>query len=98
MQRHPGTDGRGSPFSRRIIDEVWSRGQTVQNYDPRIWRYDFYGALIRYADYGNTNSDHGWEIDHIRPVALGGGDELANLEPLQWQNNRKKGNTYPYPF
>jgi hypothetical protein len=28
-------------------------------------------------------------------VAKGGSDDLANLQPLQWQNNRTKGDTWP---
>jgi len=37
----------------------------------------------------------GWEVDHIRPVSHDGGDDLANLQPLQWKNNRCKGDTFP---
>jgi 5-methylcytosine-specific restriction endonuclease McrA len=46
--------------------------------------------------HGNTESEHGWEIDHIYPTALGGQTELDNLQPLNWQNNRAKGDTYPW--
>jgi hypothetical protein len=31
----------------------------------------------------------------IRPVAAGGGDELENLQPLQWENNRHKSDLWP---
>ena len=53
-------------------------------------RVDAFGSLIWKEAYGNTNSKLGWEIDHIRPVASGGGDEIENLQPLQWENNRKR--------
>ena len=38
----------------------------------------------------------GWEIDHIKPVARGGSDDLSNLQPLYWETNRNKGDQYPY--
>jgi Restriction endonuclease len=53
-------------------------------------RVDAWGWTIVRSDYGNNRSRYGWEIDHIVPVAQGGGDELTNLQPLQWENNRRK--------
>ena len=38
---------------------------------------------------------YGWKIDHIKPVAKGGTDDLNNLQPLQWANNRHKSDNYP---
>ena len=69
---------------------VWTKGTPIQGYDPREWRYDVYGLPMRFTEYGNTRSKHGWEVDHIKPLARGGTDVLANLQPLQWAANRRK--------
>ncbi|MGC2237088.1 MAG: HNH endonuclease signature motif containing protein [Pyrinomonadaceae bacterium] len=51
---------------------------------------------MRYTDHGNTNSEFGWEIDHIYPEARGGKTVLGNLQPLYWKTNRQKSDTYPW--
>ena len=70
---------------------VWNKGQIIAGYNPLIWRRDYMGNAIRYSDYGDRLSVHGWEIDHITPVALGGSDDLANLRPLHWRANAQRG-------
>lgn len=75
---------------------VWNKGIIVPGYDASQYRKDIAGAWMSYSEYGNTNSDLGWEIDHIRPRAEYGSDFIPNLQPLQWQNNRSKGDDYPY--
>ncbi len=55
------------------------------------FRVDDYGNIIRWEDYGNTNSEYGWEIDHIHPSALGGSDRYANLRALHFRTNRSLG-------
>ena len=71
--------------------QIWSKGRIIPNYDPDTWRYDDFGAVIRYADYGDRNSEYGWEEDHIRPSAFGGLDNLANLRPLHCNRNASLG-------
>lgn len=75
---------------------VWDKGSRVDNFDPAVWRRDQCGHPIRYSDHGNTSSEHGWEIDHIKPAARGGQTTLDNLQPLYWDTNRKKGDQYPW--
>ena len=85
----------GGSFDSAVVEAVWRKGQIVAGQDPGTYRKDACGAWIGRSEYGNTNSQYGWEIDHVRPVAKGGGDELNNLQPLQWQNNRGKSDDYP---
>jgi len=89
MSRLPNTDAAGKPFDATTIEAVWEKARVSAEYRPL--RVETFGSLIWKEAYGNTNSKLGWEIDHIKPVANGGGDELENLQPLQWENNRRKG-------
>ena len=69
------------------IEAVWEKGRIVQEENPKFWRLDECGAWIGRRFYGNRQSQYGWEIDHINP---NGGDHLANLRPLQWDNNASR--------
>ena len=84
-------------WSEDVKLKVWAKAKAVPGYNSNIYRKDFAGAWIKNDDYGKTYSDtnFGWEIDHKRPVSKGGSDDLSNLEPLQWCNNRTKGDEYP---
>ena len=92
MSRHRSTTASGKPFDAATIEAVWEKAQVSQQYHPL--RFDAFGTLIWKEAYANTSSKFGWEIDHIKPVAEGGGDELENLQPLQWENNRRKGDAF----
>ena len=93
--RQNNTDSKGSSFGPLMIGQVWEKGNVILGYAPNEWRQECCGNYIFRGDYGGINSRYGWEIDHIRPVSSSGGDELANLQPLQWQNNRSKADNYP---
>lgn len=96
MGRNRNTDCQGNPFPKATVDAVWEKAEYAVWMNPAKWRADACGNLIKYSDYGDSYSLVGWEIDHIRPVAKGGTDDLSNLQALQWDNNRRKRDTYPW--
>ncbi len=77
-------------FSEETIQSIWEKGKVVSGFDANKFRKDECGAWMTRTEYGNQNSKYGWEIDHIKPESEGGGDEMSNLRPLQWNNNRSK--------
>lgn len=92
MARSRGTRSDGGSFTEATKLAVWQKAAAVPGYNTAVMRQDACGARIQWSMYGDmTPLGGGWEIDHIRAVANGGSDDPSNLQALQWQNNRAKG-------
>lgn len=75
--------------TEKQIDEIWDKGHTIRGKNPETWRKDDEGNVIRKGSYGKQG-EYGWEIDHKNPSSKGGTDNIRNLRPLQWEENREK--------
>jgi 5-methylcytosine-specific restriction endonuclease McrA len=84
-----------SVYSEKQINDVWESAIIVIEYSKNEWRKDYAGAWINKNQYGNHDSSHGWDIDHAKPLAKDGADNISNWVPLQWENNLKKSDNYP---
>lgn len=91
MARRHNTNRNGGSWTEQEKLAVWQKGRPIPNYPESQWRWDICGQVMQWSQHGNRNSDTGWEIDHINPVANGGSDFIANLQPLNWKNNSAKG-------
>ena len=92
MTRKHNTTRTGGSFSDATIQAVWLKATPISGRSG--YAKDQCGATIYRHSYGAI-TDLGWEVDHRNPVSNGGQDDLDNLQPLQWHNNRGKGDQYP---
>ncbi|HBN22988.1 MAG TPA: hypothetical protein DD412_07105 [Holosporales bacterium] len=111
--RHRGTTSQGEKFTKDRIDQAWSKAcggmhnhdlieAALQFFSEKFkegsYCLDDYGHIISRDEYGQE-SRHGWEIDHICPVAKKDTyeqgahkiDEPENLRALHWESNKRKG-------
>lgn len=70
---------------------AWEKASVVPGNDPNIFRKDAFGWWIKWTEYGDRDSEYGWEIDHVQPTILGGSDAVSNLRALHWRNNSSLG-------
>lgn len=93
MARQTNTDKNGNQWTESTKTAVWEKGVFIEGYDAGKWRRDKCGHAIEWNQFGNRQSEYGWEIDHIYPVAKGGDDAFGNLQPLYWKHNAEKSDS-----
>lgn len=81
--------------SKKRINDTWGEAKPIRGKNPDTWRKDKFGNKIRRGSYG-TQGEYGWELDHSKPKSKGGTNSDRNIQPLYWEENRKKSNKYPY--
>ena len=76
------------------IQKVWQKATYVSaENDTNGFRKDACGMWMQFDQHGDRDAKYGWEIDHIKPSALGVSDNMDNLQPLHWENNVGKGDS-----
>lgn len=58
--------------------------------------YDYAGRKVHKSAYNNRFSNYGWNIDHIRPISLGGTSKQCNLIVTHIATNDEKKNRFPH--
>ena len=71
-------------YSEEVIEQLWELATPVDGNDPEVWRKDEFGAWIARDDYGNRDSEFGWEADEIPGTSPKMG--IAHLRAIHWQN------------
>lgn len=77
-------------YSRRHVDWQAHPSRLLNSTWRRI-REAFLGSQPRRCAYCGTTAAQAWEVDHIRPRALGGTHEWSNLAVACMPCNRRKG-------
>jgi hypothetical protein len=77
------------------LHSFWEASRIAYGRDPFWWRVDWLGRLMHRMEYGNRQSEYGWEVDHVWPKSLYGSDNAANLEATNWRTNAAKSDRTP---
>ena len=78
--------------TKKQIEDAWAEAKPMRGKNPDSWRKDKFDNKIRKASYGTTG-DFGWELDHKYPKSKGGSGRDKNIQPLHWEENRKKSDS-----
>lgn len=74
------------------ISKAWNNAKSIRGKSSNKYRKDPYGNTMYKGSYGKS-SNMGWEVDHIKPRSMGGSSATRNLQALNANVNRSKGNS-----
>lgn len=72
---------------------LWLKAYVIAGLNASLYRADFKGRVIAWQNYGDRDSEYGWEGGHIQAKCEGGSDDLCNLQPEHWKTNLEKEET-----
>jgi hypothetical protein len=75
-------------WSEYEIQQIWNKGTIIPGWPSDFLRLDVDGRLIYRFHYGYYRLPTGWEVHHKWEKALGGPDDIWNLQPRQCKANR----------
>ena len=70
----------------------WDKAKKIPGRDPDMYRKDPYGDEMHRDSCGKT-TQHGWEIDQIKPSSRDGSDHITNLQALNTKKNMQKADS-----
>ena len=71
-------------YEKSVLFQVWEYAEIVPGNDADLWRKDEFGNWIYRLDYGNRNSEFGWEI--FDPGVGRNRQGIYVMRPMQWQS------------
>ncbi len=84
------------------IEEVWNKGEIINNFNPQLYRRDYAGALMFWHNFiaqpklNDPIESLNWTIVYERPTKADGTNYIKNLVPMNNSNAVTKGNNFPH--
>lgn len=73
---------------------AWQNAAPVPGLDPRYFRQDQFGNVMRVDLYGK-DVPGGWNVDHKHPASKGGSEKPHNMQAMNPTANRAKSDKTP---
>lgn len=89
-------------WTAQQIEEVWNKGEIIDNFNPKLYRKDYAGSLmfwhnfLQQAKLNDEVENLNWTIVYEKPLSAGGSNYIKNLVPMNNNNAISKGNSFPH--